>query len=85
MTIGDYVKTDNDVAKFYELCKKYELDVNVEAIKSYHSVTTVFQISNKNGMFFHTIETIEEMKSFHNAFALGMEYVRLNKDNNGID
>lgn len=28
-------------------------------------------------MFFHTIETIEEMESFHNAFALGMEYERL--------
>lgn len=81
MTIGDYVKTDNEVSKFYELCKKYSLDVNVEVVKSYHSASTVFQVSNKNGMFFHTIETIEEMKSFHNAFALGMEYERLKEDN----
>ncbi len=77
MTIADYIKTDNAVSKFYELCKKYSLDVNVEVVKSYNSATTVFQVSNNNGMFFHTIETIEEMESFHNAFALGMEYEQL--------
>jgi hypothetical protein len=81
MTIDEYMDANSIVEKFTDYCKKHNLNIITDKCRFYNGLSIqYYRVSNTNGDFYHDINTLEDMKSFYNAFSLGREYNKLNGD-----
>lgn len=81
MTVDEYISANYIVEQFKEYCTKHNLELITDKCRFYNGVSIqYYRVSNANGSFYHDINTLEDMKSFYNAFSLGREYNKLNGD-----